>query len=67
MVVLFVGGPLDGKRTDWTTPPNYYEFNVPGGMVPYSPHVEISVPGVDAVYAPIGMGGNAITDSLRHL
>ncbi len=67
MVVLFLGGPLDGERTDWTDPPKYYVCTVAGGMVPYSPHGEIRVPGVDAVYAPIGMGGSAITDSLRHL
>ena len=67
MVVLFLGGPLDGKRADWNNPPDYYAYDVAGGMVPYSPHGEISVPGVDAVYAAIGMGGNAISDSLRHL
>lgn len=67
MVVLFLGGPLDGTRTDWASPPIYYEYSVAGGMVPYSPHGEITIPGVDAVYAPIGMGGNAINDSLRHL
>lgn len=67
MVVLFLGGPLNGERTDWTDPPNYYAYVIVGGMVPYSPHGEIHVPGVDTVYAPIGMGGNAISDSLSHL
>ena len=26
MVVLFLGGPLNGERTDWTDPPNYYAY-----------------------------------------
>lgn len=65
-MVLFVGGPLHGQRTSWTNPPNYHPHATAGGMVPYSRcNLSVTVEGVDAVYAPVGMSESAIVQELR--
>ena len=65
-VVLFVGGPLHGQRTSWTNLPDYYPHTMAGEMVPYSPcNLSITIDGVDAVYAPVGMAESAVVQELR--
>lgn len=65
-MVLFVGGPLHGQCKRWTNLPDYYPHTMACGMVPYCPcNLSITIDGVDALYAPIGMAESAVVQELR--
>ena len=65
--VLFVGGPLHGVQRPWENPPDYHPHVTASGMVPYAPRDGITVQGVDAIYAPIGMTHAAFVECLSQL
>ena len=65
--VLFLGGPLHGTRHAWDSPPDYYPHVIATGMVPYARRTEISITGVEVVYAPVGMTLAAVRECISRL
>ena len=68
LAVLFVGGPLNGTRMEWSNPPAYHPHQLKEGMVPYSKcTLSFTIHGMDAVYAPVGMTQAAILETLKSI